>query len=327
MKKLIPAIVSDIDGVLVRGKSIIPNSDIVIKQLLNCHYTNGERHNIKIPFYLLTNGGGCTELDKANQLNKIMGSNFKRHHIFLNYTPLRPIMNEYQNKLILICGAGKLTEIAKDCDLKYYYTIDEYSAIYDQVTFKQYDAEIIRQYEADIKQRHMEQMKNKQIEAVFIVFDPIKWEESIQTISKLVKENKDIPIYVVNNDVTYADQFKLPRLAFGTFTNALISILKKEYNINPNIIYYGKPSLNTYKYVQTYIHEKHENIGNIYMIGDNPTSDIRGANLIGWPSFLVRTGVFRGGENDPKDPGKYVVKDLMDAYNKILQLEGLKVVQ
>ena len=95
MNKLIPAIISDIDGVLVRGKSIIPNSDKVVKELLNNNYTNGVKNNIRIPFYLLTNGGGCTELDKANSLNKIMGSNFKRHHIFLNYTPLRPIMNQY----------------------------------------------------------------------------------------------------------------------------------------------------------------------------------------------------------------------------------------
>ncbi|CAD8082861.1 unnamed protein product [Paramecium sonneborni] len=327
MNKLIPAIVSDIDGVLIRGKSTVTNSDIVVKELLNCHYTNGEKHNIRIPFYLLTNGGGCTELQKANSLNKIMGTDFKSHHVFLNYTPLRPIMNEYQNKLILICGAGKLTEIAKDCELKYFYTIDEYSALFDQVPFKEYETETIKQYEADIKQRNMDLIKNKQIEAIFIVFDPIKWEESIQTITKLVQENNNLPIYVVNNDITYADNFKLPRLAFGTFTNALISILKKEHNIFPNIIYYGKPSINTFKYVQTYINEKHENIGNIYMIGDNPASDIRGANQIGWPSILVRSGVFRGSENDVQDPGKYVVEDLMDAYNKILQLEGLKVVQ
>jgi len=49
--------------------------------------------------------------------------------------------------------------------------------------------------------------------------------------------------------------------------------------------------------VQSYI-RKHDNVGNIYMIGDNPASDIRGANAIGWPSFLVRTGVFRDADND-----------------------------
>lgn len=98
---------------------------------MNCHYTDGEKQNIHIPFYLLTNGGGCTEMEKANSLNRIMGSNFQKDHIFLNYTPLRPIMNKYKDKLILICGAGNLIEIAKDCDLKYFYTINEYSALFD----------------------------------------------------------------------------------------------------------------------------------------------------------------------------------------------------
>jgi ribonucleotide monophosphatase NagD (HAD superfamily) len=49
-------------------------------------------NNIKIPLYLLTNGGGCTEKAKAESLNKILGSNLERKQIFLNYTPLRPIM-------------------------------------------------------------------------------------------------------------------------------------------------------------------------------------------------------------------------------------------
>jgi ribonucleotide monophosphatase NagD (HAD superfamily) len=34
------------------------------------------------------------------------------------------------------------------------------------------------------------------------------------------------------------------------------------------------------------------------MIGDNPKSDIAGANKKGWTSILVRTGVFKGADND-----------------------------
>mgnify|MGYP001810488378 CR=1 FL=1 len=44
----------------------------------------------------------------------------------------------------------------------------------------------------------------------------------------------------------------------------------------------------------------------IKRIGDNPKSDIRGANNIGWISILVRSGVFKG-VNDPIDPAQYVV--------------------
>lgn len=38
----------------------------------------------------------------------------------------------------------------------------------------------------------------------------------------------------------------------------------------------------------------------IYMVGDNPESDIRGANLHGWDSILVRTGVYKDEHGDPK---------------------------
>ena len=33
------------------------------------------------------------------------------------------------------------------------------------------------------------------------------------------------------------------------------------------------------------------------MIGDNPRADIRGANNIGWLSFLTRTGIYTGTDN------------------------------
>jgi len=34
------------------------------------------------------------------------------------------------------------------------------------------------------------------------------------------------------------------------------------------------------------------------MIGDNPKSDIRGSNKAGWESILVKTGIFKNGQND-----------------------------
>lgn len=60
----------------------------------------------------------------------------------------------------------------------------------------------------------------------------------------------------------------------------------------------------------------------IYMIGDNPRSDIQGANSMGgkWHSVLVRTGVFKGaaGENDAKNPAEFVCDHVDDAIQLIL---------
>lgn len=38
--------------------------------------------------------------------------------------------------------------------------------------------------------------------------------------------------------------------------------------------------------------------GKVYMVGDNPTTDIAGANRHGWESILVTTGVFKGAIDD-----------------------------
>lgn len=47
------------------------------------------------------------------------------------------------------------------------------------------------------------------------------------------------------------------------------------------------------------------------MVGDNPASDIAGERNFGWESILVRTGVFRGKDNDLEHPATYVAKDVL----------------
>lgn len=52
---------------------------------------------------------------------------------------------------------------------------------------------------------------------------------------------------------------------------------------------------------------------NKYFIGDNPKTDIKGANDAGWISIMVRTGVFSHGDNDIENPAKFVVYDFKEA--------------
>ncbi len=62
---------------------------------------------------------------------------------------------------------------------------------------------------------------------------------------------------------------------------------------------------------------------NMYMIGDNPPVDIKGANNSGLISILVRTGVFEGSDNDLENPAKYVVNDVKEAAELIINLENI----
>ena len=59
------------------------------------------------------------------------------------------------------------------------------------------------------------------------------------------------------------------------------------------------------------------------MIGDNPKTDIAGANARGWTSILVKTGVFdaKKQKNDKEHPATHVVKDFEAAVNLIHALE------
>jgi len=118
MRKL-PAIISDIDGVLVRGSKLIGNSDKVLNYIrspLSHIFKNNETS--KIPFLCLTNGGGKLEYEKADQLNKLLEFTQKSpgylqgSNILLNFSPLRPIIKNFQNHPVLIIGSGDIARIA-----------------------------------------------------------------------------------------------------------------------------------------------------------------------------------------------------------------------
>ena len=53
----------------------------------------------------------------------------------------------------------------------------------------------------------------------------------------------------------------------------------------------------------------------VYAIGDNPLSDIKGANDMGWFSILVRTGCFQSVEdNDRTNPAKLVCPSVVGMF-------------
>ena len=113
--------------------------------------------------------------------------------------------------------------------------------------------------------------------------------------------------------------------------------------------YFGKPERHTYSFAERQLrHITSDGSGGcdaagttgsgdgavgagfdrIFMVGDNPQADIRGANNAGdpWRSVLVRTGVFGrghagpGGEaaNDEQDPAHMVVPSIVEAVDAIL---------
>lgn len=147
-------------------------------------------------------------------------------------------------------------------------------------------------------------------------------------------------LYFSNPDLFWAASYHLPRLGQGGFQAALEGVFNAvtgglENGVQLRKRLFGKPTQGTFEFAENRL-TQHRTVlqggdagkmRSVYMVGDNPESDIRGANEykspIGskWDSILVRSGVYRGGK--PAYEPKVVVQDVWDAVRYGLQKEGV----
>ena len=206
------------------------------------------------------------------------------------------------------------------------------------------------------------------IHAIFVYNDPRDWGLDIQLISDLLlsrqgylgtysAKNNDRslpnngylqdgqpPIYFSNADLLWAAAYHLNRLGQGGFQaalegvwNALTGGEREGAKLHRTVI--GKPFGETYEFAETrlvdnlrgngVVIEGGKGLKKIYMIGDNPESDIRGANTfestrgIEWVSLLTRSGVYQDREGrSPSWAPRVIVDTVYDAVRYALEDSG-----
>jgi len=348
----VPAIGMDIDGVFRRGNLPIANSLQALQLVqtplsqLSPKFKGIERG---LPFVFITNGGGHLESYKANELNRILGitdpnKGVKAEDMILCHTPLREIVSHYINDYVIITGLGNILSIALDYGFKKAITLDEYSAMYpylSRLSLLGKPEEKVRMLAERGRQRlnFTKDTPLPQVKAVFYISDPTMWEENLQITCDLLISKDGIPgsvrskdepqfvkLYLTNPDIVFADAFSLPRIAQGSYLLCLDALFRRQYGMPIEFTYYGKPTANTFKFAERYLRKRYMNefdISHFYMIGDNPEGDIRGANMNGWQSILVKTGLFKGPNNDPHDPATFVKEDILESIKFILEREGV----
>lgn len=84
----------DIDGVLMRGKLPLDGA----KQTLETLQANS------IPFILLTNGGGLTELDHAARLGLRLTMDIDEDQFVQSHTPFKTFVEHYKDEWIVVLG-------------------------------------------------------------------------------------------------------------------------------------------------------------------------------------------------------------------------------
>jgi HAD superfamily hydrolase (TIGR01450 family) len=103
MKKAKCGVVCDIDGVLLRGSTVLPGAAESLRKL----------QDQNLPFVFVTNGGGKLEAEKAAELTKKLGLTIQPDQIVLSHTPFQDYVAQYSDKNVLVIGNSKCCDVAR----------------------------------------------------------------------------------------------------------------------------------------------------------------------------------------------------------------------
>ncbi|XP_069693063.1 haloacid dehalogenase-like hydrolase domain-containing 5 [Periplaneta americana] len=283
----------DIDGVIVRGKKVLPSASEGFKKLVD------SAGKFRIPTVFVTNAGNALRHEKAEQLSCWLEVEVTEEQVIMAHSPLR-MFHQFHNKRVLISGQGPIVDIAKNLGFTKVTTIDQMRG-----TFPMLDA-------VDHKRRISVPCTFEQyfprIDAIVLFGEPIRWETTLQLVIDTLMTNgtpasrssdiiyPHIPLLACNMDLQWMAEAWMPRFGHGAFLLCLENLYKKI--TGHNLIYtalIGKPSEITYHHAHHMVIVQAKKIGldhrikRLYAVGDNIYTDIFGANL--YDRYLSRRHV------------------------------------
>lgn len=326
MLRATKCVVLDIDGVLIRGGNLIKGADKAVANL--------KKHGI--PYVFVTNGGGTLESKKAQDLSSKLGLPVSPDTVVVSHTPMQNLIDKHGEQNVLIIGKDHCVTIAQSYGFKHACGIPdihrENLSICPVKSFEEFNhpptmrAPIIDTFSSD------KLIDN--IGAIMVFHDPVDWGLEMQALCDVLYHNnpkisgnrKHIPFYVSNADIVYTSEHPHPRFTQGAFAEAFRHLYESYTGEKLETIFYGKPYPAQYSYAAQILATEAKRLSlpqptRYFGVGDNPKSDIRGANQAGkqWTSVLVRTGVFNSDQsNDSLDPADCVCDDISAAVDWII---------
>uniref|UniRef100_A0A3P8U642 Haloacid dehalogenase like hydrolase domain containing 5 n=1 Tax=Amphiprion percula TaxID=161767 RepID=A0A3P8U642_AMPPE len=90
----------DVDGVLLRGRSVLPGARRALRKLLD------QNNNFLFPVVFVTNAGSCQRQDKAEAAVQSIAP----EQVVLSHSPLQ-MMKSFHDRCVMVCGQGPTTSI------------------------------------------------------------------------------------------------------------------------------------------------------------------------------------------------------------------------
>lgn len=269
-----------------------------------------------VPFLLITNGGGVVDSERVKLLSRDLGVELNENQLVQSHTPLKPAMADYADKVVLCIGGPKdaARKIAESYGLRKavlpHDILHWNRSIWDRYKFGPADEEIVR---------HDVNFTTTPVSAIFVLHDSWDWGRDLTIINELMqseggllgtvrkdrhiqKPATEIPLFFSNPDLEWKSDYPVVRLGMGAFSLSCNSVYKAATGFDLPFTQIGKPHRVTFEFAESMLRRRVKELRgadqdlNVYMIGDNPLSDIWGANNFGWDSILLRTGVYQGGE-------------------------------
>ncbi|KAK5873189.1 hypothetical protein PBY51_013822 [Eleginops maclovinus] len=269
----------DVDGVLLRGPSVIPAARRAFRKLLD------RNNNFLFPVVFVTNAGSCQRHTKAQQLSHLLGVQVSPEQVVLSHSPLQTL-GDFHDKCVLVSGQGPVTDIAKTLGFRKVLSVQQLRDQHPLLDMVDHNRR------PDLSLSPLKTFPK--IEAIILFGEPIRWETNLQLLIDVLLTNgspgraydvpllAQLPVLACNVDLTWMAEAPSPRFGHGVFLLCLESVYRK---LTGRELQYeallGKPNLLTYQYAEKLLRLQNHNhkISTIYAIGDNLMTDIYGANL------------------------------------------------
>ncbi|XP_073176255.1 haloacid dehalogenase-like hydrolase domain-containing 5 isoform X2 [Lepidochelys kempii] len=294
----------DIDGVLVRGRYVIPAAQKAFRKLIG---SNGQ---LRVPVVFVTNAGNCLQHVKAQELSDALGLEVSPEQVILSHSPLR-LFRQFHEKCMLVSGQGPVEENARNMGFRNVVTIQDVRKAFP----------LLDMVDQSRRPKELPPLTTDfpTIEGIILFGEPVRWETSLQLIIDVLLSNGNpgaelaavpyphIPVLACNMDLLWMAEAKMPRFGHGTFLVCLENIYKKvtgrELKYEALI---GKPSIVTYQYAEYLIKQQVERRGwpssicRLYAVGELKVCQFtaQGGEDAEWPEGVYYEGKSAGGVED-----------------------------
>nr|KJB60624.1 hypothetical protein B456_009G315700 [Gossypium raimondii] len=269
------------------------------------------------------------------------------------HSSFRNLLKKFENELIIATGKGDPALVMSEYGFKKVLSLEEFASYFESIDPVSQYKRWTTMPQSDRKEPAVPRYNvlSERIKAAFVVSDPVDWGRDIQVLCDVLRSgglpgranNNQPPLYFAADDLEYQAAFPSKRLGMGAFRIALESVFNR---INPKrleYVTYGKPNPFVFKNAEVILsqlrssscqdHSKNNRVPGshpfemLYMIGDNPSVDVNGAQQAGhpWFSILTRTGVFQGKDNHAEFPADLVVDSVEEAVDYILKRECIEL--